>query len=464
MDFSNCNFLFIFLPASLILYFIMPRKIKKYYLTAISIIYFSLASISSLPILIGSIIFNFIFGLLIGKAKKKKIFLIIGIIGNIGLLFVYKYLDFIITNINGLTHSKIGLLDLVLPLGISFFTFQNISYIVDVYKGKIKPEKNVFNLALYTSYFPRIVNGPIVRYDSFINEVNNLNRPNIDNLFNGIKRFSFGLGKVLIVSFVLGNIWTQIIDAMNSFGITTPTAWYGIICYSLFLFINFSGYIDISIGISKMIGITLPENFDHPYCSFSISEFWRRWHITLGAWFRDYIYIPMGGSRKGNIYIHLMIVFLLTGIWHGSSWNFIIWGVYNGIFIVIERLIRDKNFYKRIPKIIKIFITYFIILLGWVLFANNGLAASMVYYKYMFGLKVASNAQYTFKYFLSIYNLFYVIAGFIIALPVTKIITNKIKNKKIIEIVSGVSAIIILAVSIVFLINSSYSPSLYAQF
>ncbi len=466
MDFSNYIFLFIFFPISILGFLLIPKKIKKYYLAIVSLIYFSLASLESLPILIGSIIINYAFGIIIDKTenKKKKIFLIIGIFINVATLFLYKYIDFIISNVNSLLHTKISALQLILPLGISFFVFQNISYLVDVYKKKTDMEKNIFNFTLYTCYFPRIVNGPIVKYDSFKNEISNLKNPSLDLFYDGVKRFCFGLGKVLIVSYVLGNIWTKIIEAMNSSGITALTAWFGIICYSLYLFINFSGYIDISIGISKMFGISLPENFNYPYFSESISDFWRRWHITLGAWFRDYIYIPLGGNRKGNVYIHLMIVFILTGLWHGSSWNFIIWGVYNGAFIVIERLIRDKNFYKKIPIYLKRCFTYLIILLGWVLFANNGLKASMNYYGYMFNIKCPEQVQYTLKYFLTQYNIFYILVGIVIALPIKNYIVSKIQNKKIIEILSGIFAISILAISIIFLVNSSYSPSLYAQF
>ncbi|MBR6033913.1 MAG: MBOAT family protein [Clostridia bacterium] len=390
--------------------------------------------------------------------------MVLGIIANIGLLFTFKYTNFMITNLNSLLKLKIKAIKIILPLGISFFTFQNISYLVDIYKGKIKPDKNIINFTLYTCYFPRIVNGPIMRYESFINEISNLTKPNLDKVYDGTKRLCFGLGKVLILSFVVGNIWTQIIETSNSYGITVLTAWLGIICYSLYLFLNFSGYIDISIGISKMFGIELPENFDYPYYSTSISEFWRRWHITLGSWFRDYIYIPLGGNRKGNVYFNLMVVFILTGLWHGSSWNFIVWGLYNGIFIVIERFIREKAFYKKIPNVIKRVFTYLIILLGWVLFACNGLMASIHYYKYLFGLKPVPDVQYSFRYFLTFYNAFFIILSVLISLPIKGFITSKIKNKKALNIVSGVLAVVIFAISVVYLINSSYSPSLYAQF
>lgn len=464
MDFSSNIFLFLFFPISFLLYIIVPKRIKKYYLLIVSFVYFSLASISSLPILIFSIIVNYTLGLLINKVKHKKFVLIIGIIANVLLLFSYKYINFIISNANAFFNLSIKNLEVIIPLGLSFFTFQNISYLYDLYKKKINVEKNIFNYGLYTCYFPRISNGPIVRYDFFKNEINNLGKPNLDKIYYGIKRLCFGLGKVLILSFVLGEIWTQIYELSRISSISILTAWFGIICYSLFLFLNFSGYIDISIGLSNMFGINLPENFNYPYYSTSISDFWRRWHISLSSWFRDYVYIPLGGNRKGNVYINLMIVFILTGLWHGASWNFVLWGIFNGVFIVLERMIRDKNFYKKIPIMIKRIITYIIIILGWVLFACNGTMSGINYYRFMFGINNVENMQYSFEYFLSFYNIFFVIVSILVSLPIKDYIVSKIKNKKIIEVISGVLAIAVLFISIVFLINSSYSPSLYAQF
>ena len=464
MDLTSILFIFIFFPISFLLFLIIPRKIKKYYLLIISFIYFSLAAIESLIILIISIIVNYFLGAIIQKNRHKKTLLIFGILLNIFTLFSYKYINFAIININQILKSNIAMKDVILPLGISFFIFQNISYIVDIYKNRINAKKNIIDFALYTCYFPRITNGPIVRYSEFKQQIDELKNPTIDDIYSGLVRLFSGMGKVLILSFVLGKIWNEISLAVNESTITVPTAWLGIICYSLYLYINFSGYIDISIGLSKMFGIALPENFNYPYYSSSISEFWRRWHITLGAWFRDYVYIPLGGSKKGNVYLHLMIVFILTGLWHGSSWNFILWGIYNGCFIIAERIIRDKKIYTGMPCILKRLFTYLIILIGWVLFARNGLVDSIKYFKCMIGLHNVTAAQYSLKYFMTYYNLFFIGISIAISLPIKNYILKKINNKNINDILSGTAGIIIFAVSIMFLINSSYSPSLYAQF
>lgn len=457
MDFSNCIFIFIFFPISCIVFYLTPKRLKKYSLLLLSLAFLTLASWRSLVVILISTVLSYVIGLMIEKYHKRYI-LILGIILNVLLLIFFKYTNFIFANINKIFSTQIKSLKLVLPLGISFFTFQIISYLVDVYKKKIKAEKNIVNYLLYICFFPRVLQGPIIRYEEFKKNIDEYKKPNLEETVNGLERISFGLGKVVILSNTMGNIWNEIYGA----NVSTLTAWLGIICYSLYLYLNFSGYIDISLGIGKIFGIKLPENFNYPYVSASISEFWRRWHISLSNWFRDYIYIPLGGNRTGNVYFNLFVVFLVTGIWHGASWNFIFWGIYNGFWIILERLIRDKKAYKKIPKIALQISTYIIIILGWVLFASNGIREAIRYYMNMFGIRKAEYIQFSLSYYLTPYNLFYIGLSALIATAVPKRIIEKSKNLK--EILTAIAALCILVVSIVFIVNNNYSPSIYAQF
>ena len=461
MNLTSNIFLFIFFPLTFGLYFIIPSKVKKYYLLIISLFFYAIISLQGLAVLLITILMNYLLGLCIGKFRYKKTILVLGIILNLLLLIIYKYIGFIVENTNNIFHINLPLINLILPLGISFYTFQNLSYLVDIYKKKITVEKNIINFSLYICFYPRVTNGPIVRYGDFVKELDNLKKPKLNNIYEGIKRICFGLGKVCIIANVLGKIWTEIQGAANLYSISIATAWFGIICYSFYLYFNFSGYIDISIGLSKMYGINLPENFNYPYYADSISDFWRRWHISLSNWFRDYVYIPLGGNRKGNVYFNLMIVFILTGIWHGADWNFLLWGIYNGIFIVVERFIRDKKMYKKIPQTIKRILTYIIIIIGWVLFTND-INSSINYYKFMFGLNKIEYVPFGFKYFITPYNLFFIGISILACLPVLKNI--KIKNEKLKEYLSGIFALLILLIAILFLVNNSYQPSLYANF
>lgn len=457
MDFSNCLFIFIFFPISCLLFYLTPKKFKKYSLLLISLIFLAISSWKSLVVILASTLLNYVIGLMIEKYHKKSI-LILGITLNVLLLVFFKYINFIFANINEIFSTQIKSLKLMLPLGISFFTFQIISYLVDVYKKKINAEKNIIKYLLYICFFPRVLQGPIVRYEEFKKNIDEYKTPNLEETVNGLKRICFGLGKVVILSNTMGNIWNEIYSA----NVSALTAWLGIICYSLYLYLNFSGYIDISLGIGKIFGIQLPENFNYPYVSSSISEFWRRWHISLSNWFRDYIYIPLGGNRTGNVYFNLFVVFLVTGIWHGASWNFVLWGIYNGFWIILERAVRDKKIYKEIPKVILQIATYTIIILGWVLFASNGTKEAIQYYMCMFGIEKAENIQFTLAYYLTPHNLFYIVLSAMIATAVPKKIIDK--NKKMKDFLTAIVALFVLVISIVFIINNNYSPSIYAQF
>ena len=458
MQFTNQLFLFIFLPLVCILYFALGRKFKKVYLTAISLLFLASFSYKNAITLLNFTILNYYIATKIKKSRKLA--LVLGIITNVLFLVFYKYLGFITTNINFVFKTNIQLLDLLIPVGLSFIIFQNISFLVDVYKGE--KQSSLVDYVLYTFYFPRLINGPIMKYGNFVKEINTKKKVETNDVFNGIKRICYGLGKVSILSFVLGNIWSTIYSSVG-FASNVLIYWIGIVAYSLHLYLNFSGFIDISIGISNIFGIKIPENFDYPYLSKSISEFWRRWHISLFNWLKEYVYIPLGGSRKGNIYVNIMIVFLISGIWHGASWNFIVWGIYLGIINIIDRKFVRTKLYKKIPNIGKVLYTFIFIMFGWVFFASNGISAAINYFKSMFGLKTIQFVQYDLSYFINSYNITFIVLSLLVSFGVFKLIKNNI-NKKYVDIFEGVLAIIILLISIMFIINNSYTPSLYANF
>lgn len=467
MVFSLSVFIFMFLPLSLVSYYISGKKIKNYILLLASLFFYAWGGMNYLKVLIISILINYIFGLLVDKTIDKKhlrrFFLILGIILNLALLFYYKYYDFFLENINTIFNMNLELKKIVLPIGISFFTFQGMSYIIDIYRNDGKVNKNIFSVALYISLFPQLVAGPIIKYKAVDEQIRN-RKESIDYFSYGINRFVIGLGKKIIISDMLGAISDNIFLLANSSGIDMITAWIGAICYTLQIYFDFSGYSDMAIGLGHLFGFKFPENFNYPYISRSITEFWRRWHISLSTWFKEYLYIPLGGNRRGNVYFNLVVVFLVTGLWHGASWNFVIWGLWHGLFMIIERLIRDKAWYKKIPLIIKIFITIFIVIIGWVLFKATTLKEGLRYLSIMFGLVNFSNITFEFTYFISRKFILLIIIGIIASTPIPKNIFNRYKGIKAFELIKTILIILLFIVSIIFMVNSTYSPFIYFQF
>lgn len=467
MVFSSSVFIFMFLPLSLVSYYISGKKIKNYILLLASLFFYAWGGMNYLKVLIISILINYIFGLLLDKTIDKKhlrmFFLILGIILNLALLFYYKYYDFFLENINTIFNMNLELKKIVLPIGISFFTFQGMSYIIDIYRNDGKVNKNIFSVALYISLFPQLVAGPIIKYKAVDEQIRN-RKESIDYFSYGINRFVIGLGKKIIISDMLGAISDNIFLLANSSGIDMITAWIGAICYTLQIYFDFSGYSDMAIGLGHLFGFKFPENFNYPYISRSITEFWRRWHISLSTWFKEYLYIPLGGNRRGNVYFNLVVVFLVTGLWHGASWNFVIWGLWHGLFMIIERLIRDKAWYKKIPLIIKIFITLFIVIIGWVLFKATTLKEGLRYLSIMFGLVNFSNITFEFTYFISRKFILLIIIGIIASTPIPKNIFNRYKGIKAFELIKTILIILLFIVSIIFMVNSTYSPFIYFQF
>lgn len=391
MVFSSITFLFFFLPTVLVLYLAAGIKLRNLLLLIASLFFYSWGEGIYVLLMLGSITINYTGGLLIaasGPTTLRRLFLFIAVCANLLILGFFKYANFLTDNLNVLLIASgfptIDLAPIRLPIGISFFTFQALSYIIDVYRSTSRPQKNIINLALYISLFPQLIAGPIVRYNNIADELENRSTT-LDSLTEGIQRFLFGLAKKIL----LANPLAQIADAIFSLPpseLTTPLAWLGALCYTLQIYFDFSGYSDMAIGLGRMFGFHFLENFNYPYISKSIREFWRRWHISLSSWFRDYLYIPLGGNKGGNVRtcVNLLIVFILCGFWHGASWTFVVWGLYHGFFLVLERT-RFGHVMGTLWNPVRIFFTFFIVIIGWVIFRSNSLAGAISFIAIMFG-------------------------------------------------------------------------------
>ena len=466
MVFSSIVFLYIFLPIMLLLYFIVPSKFKNAIMILASLVFFAWGEIRYIFIMLVLAVMDFICGKQITKYqdnKKKKIFfLMINVVVNLGILFFFKYADFIITNINNLTGFSIPLLNIPLPIGVSFNTFQSLSYVIDVYRVTVKCEKSFYNYLTYTTLFPQIIAGPIVRYETVDEELETKNI-SLDNFSAGMKRFIIGLGKKVLIANSVGALWNTI-EIGNYSELSMLFAWIGIISFALQIYFDFSGYSDMAIGLAQIFGMKFDENFNYPYISKSITEFWRRWHITLSSWFRDYVYIPLGGNRRGfAIQIrNILIVWFLTGAWHGASWNFILWGLYFGIILILEKLFLLKLL-EKLPKIVRHIYSILIILVSWVIFAFEDLARVGEYIKAMF---INSNLwDNEALYYLQNYG-FLILIGIICSIPLWKKIKEKIdsKNSKTLEFITSLGYVVIFVLSTASLVTNSFNPFLYFRF
>lgn len=382
MVFSSLVFLWIFLPITMIGYYIVDKRYKNIFLLLASLIFYAWGEPIYILLMLFSIIINWGMGLLIEKfGLYKRLFLIADILINIGLLGYFKYFNFIIETLNNIFHLNIEEPSIGLPIGISFFTFQILSYIIDLYRGKYKAQKNLINLALYISFFPQLIAGPIVRYQD-INEQLQCRNHTPEKTAEGIRRFIYGLGKKVIIANTVAEC-TDYIYRMQFSELTGVLAWIAAVLYTLQIYYDFSGYSDMAIGLGKIFGFEFQENFRYPYLSHSIQEFWQRWHISLGTWFKEYLYIPLGGNRRGNCrtYINLVIVFFATGLWHGASFNFVLWGLFHGAFSILERLGLRKILNRH--KVFSHIYTLVIVVFGWVLFRADSLIQAGVFVRRM---------------------------------------------------------------------------------
>lgn len=470
MVFSSMIFLWLFLPLILFFYFIVKDKYKNIVLLIFSLLFYAWGEPKYILLMILSILINYFLGLLLNKYRKKfgKLILIIAIIINIGLLLYFKYFNFFVTNINKLLNFELlSVRNIILPIGISFYTFQILSYIIDLYRKEIKVQKNILNLALYVSFFPQLIAGPIVKYKDVDSEIKK-RKVDIELFSSGVRRFVYGLGKKVIISnslaIVIDSIYSHDISSFN-----TPIAWLAILAYTLQIYYDFSGYSDMAIGLGRMFGFHFQENFNLPYISKSITEFWRRWHISLSTWFKLYLYIPLGGNRKGKYrtYLNLFIVFLATGLWHGASFNFLAWGLYYGIFLIIEKLFLKKLLDNNKFKFINHFYVMFIVIVGWVFFRAISLKTALKILKIMFSFDFSKNYILT-PHIINNKIIITFILAIIFCGPIQQLF-SKLKNKeKLINIYNNYIEyfiiIIIMIISISELIGSTYNPFIYFRF
>ncbi|MBR5479604.1 MAG: MBOAT family protein [Clostridia bacterium] len=466
MVFSSISFLFYFLPCVILLYFISPRRLRNAILAVSSLIFYAWGEPRYILIMLFSTVVDYTCGKLIAreqsKGKSGKVFLIASIVINLSVLGFFKYYNFLAGNIMALFGmSNVGLLDITLPIGISFYTFQTMSYTIDVYRKNVGAQKSIINFATFVTLFPQLIAGPIVKYTDIAEELDNENRGSADMFSEGVARFIAGLGKKVLLANNIGILW----DTVQSTPIAEMSvlyAWLGIIAFAFQIYFDFSGYSDMAIGLGKMFGLTFPENFNYPYISQSITEFWRRWHMTLGSWFREYVYIPLGGNRV-NVPKHIrniLVVWLLTGIWHGANWNFLLWGVYYGVILLIEKLFL-QNILRKLPRVFRHVYSILFILLGWVLFAFEDMTTGVAYLKIMFGNASFVNQKAIFD-FLS-YLPMLIILG-VLSTPIKDKIMKIGFFKKIAPVVVPVMAIAVLLLSVAYLVESGYNPFLYFRF
>ncbi|MBO4245755.1 MAG: MBOAT family protein [Bacilli bacterium] len=459
MEFSSIIFLVIFLPIFLFSYFLIKNNTyRNIILLLFSLVFYAFGEPIYILLMIASIIINYLLALLMDK-HKNKLLLILAITINIGLLIIFKYTDFIIDINNFLFNTSFVHKNILLPIGISFYTFQILSYVIDVYLGKVKVQKNILFLGCYITAFPQLIAGPIVRYETIEDELIN-RKTNIDNFYQGLRLFIIGLSKKVLIANNVGYVADHIFQTSPStygfIGVITS-----IICYTLQIYYDFSGYSDMAIGIGKMLGFNFPKNFNYPYIAESITDFWRRWHITLSTWFKEYVYIPLGGNKVKPFrhIINILIVWLLTGLWHGASINFLCWGLFYAIFLLIEKYLL-KNILNRMPKLIRHLYTLIIVMLGWNIFYHTNIGDLLNSFKALIGLYgFGSFKVFIYTESFTVINIIAFIAGIIFAMPIIKETKNKYLN-----MIYDIILILLFILCLVFLISNTYNPFIYFRF
>ncbi len=465
MVFSSILFLFYFLPVALILYFITPKKFRNVTLFLVSLVFYAWGEPIYVLIMLFSTVFDFTNGYLIDKYRNRKylpkVVLLIAIAGNLAILGFFKYADFMIGNINAIFGLSIPLLYLPLPIGISFYTFQTMSYSIDVYRGHAPVQKNIFSFGAYVALFPQLIAGPIVRYNTIAEQLV-AREENYDKFASGISRFMTGLGKKVLLANNIGLLWDTV-KVLPANELSFLTAWLGIIAMALQLYFDFSGYSDMAIGLGRMLGFEFMENFNYPYISKSISEFWRRWHISLGTWFKEYVYIPLGGNRVKlpRVFFNLLVVWFLTGLWHGANWNFVLWGLYFFVFIALEKAFLG-NLLKRIPAFFRHFYALLIVITGMTFYAVESMPELLNYLKTLYGFGAGGFVDETFLYQLSSFLPVLVIA-IIGCLPQPARWLQKFATGRR-RILIPVLSLLAFFVCTAYLVDSTYNPFLYFRF
>lgn len=457
MLFSSIPFLFYFLPCVLILYAVSPKKLKNPTLLICSLVFYAWGEPRLVGLMLITVFLGYVLGLLTEKYRKyKKLFLTLSVVLSLGFLGYYKYVDFFIENINAVTGLSITLLNVALPIGISFYTFQLLSYNIDVYRGTVPAQKSFVNLATYISLFPQLIAGPIVRYSDIEKQLHERTHT-LEKTAVGVRRFVIGLSKKILLANTLGEI-CEIFKGSDDKSVIY--FWLYAVAFSLHVYFDFSGYSDMAIGLGKLFGFDFVENFNYPYISKSITEFWRRWHISLGSWFRDYVYIPLGGSRVGRVrmLINILVVWMLTGFWHGAEWNFILWGLYFAVLLVVEKVLLLK--WLNSSKIISRIYVLFFVVISFVIFNAVSLSEAIDYIGGMLGLGnyplISAEAIFYIKDYL-----FVLVLGLIGATPIPKRLALKLKATQWLE---PIALVALLAISTAYLVDGSFNPFLYFRF
>ena len=465
--FSSLSFLFWFLPIFLGVYFIAPKKVKNFILLIFSLIFYAWGEPIYICLMLFSTVFDYINGLLIERfglnTKGSKVVLIISMIGNLGLLGVFKYFDFFMGSLNNVFGLSLPFLNVALPIGISFYTFQTMSYTIDVYRGVVPAQHNIITFGSYVTMFPQLIAGPIVQYKTVERELNSRS-VGLEDVYIGVRRFLIGFVKKVFLANNIGFLWSEILGSYSN--LSSLTLILGLICFAFQIYFDFSGYSDMAIGLGRMLGFKFLENFNYPYISKSITEFWNRWHISLSSWFKEYVYIPLGGNRKGlkRQIINIGIVWLLTGFWHGASWNYVLWGIYYGILLIIEKcfllkILKDK------PSWISHLYTLFFVVIGWGIFAIEDFNILINYFE---NIVINPNGFISSDifYYLKNYILLIVIC-IISSVNWGKTLYEKIKESKyskIVIVIVDILLIICFILSLAMLVSSTYNPFLYFRF
>jgi alginate O-acetyltransferase complex protein AlgI len=466
MVFSSTIFLCVYLPLVLLGYYICPKKGRNLFLLIVSLVFYAWGEPKYVFLMIFSILVNYIFGRLMdknrGRQKRMKLLLVLSVVIDIGLLSVFKYTDFIITNVNAIFGSSFDLLNIALPIGISFYTFQAMSYTIDVYRNDVRVQKNLIDFGMYITMFPQLIAGPIVRYADVQDQLAERSVTTAD-FSEGVMRFVVGLGKKVLLANQMGAVWSEIYALGGD--VSALMAWTGAIAYTFQIYFDFSGYSDMAIGLGRMFGFKFPENFRYPYQSVSITDFWRRWHITLSTWFKEYLYIPLGGNRCGlaRQALNLLIVWSLTGFWHGAGWNFVMWGLYYFVILFIEKLFLLKALDK-LPKLFRHVYALLLIVIGWVIFASDDVGVLLPYLGSMFGANGAVGGM-------DVYTLLTKAVLIIICCVASTELPKRLflsatgaMNEKAAFTIKSVMTIALLALSMILLIGDSYNPFLYFRF
>lgn len=502
MVFSSFVFLFRFLPVVLFSYYLLPDYFRNFWLLISSLLFYAWGEPKYVVLLIISIIINYVFGIVISFYKEQKhkkaarIVMTSAVCANILLLCIFKYTSMLVQLFENITSQDIDFVGIMLPAGISFYTFQSMSYIIDIYRGDVKAQRNIISFGMYIAMFPQLLAGPVVRYKTIEPQITRIIEKEsfsergwkrckkawklhgnmdleriIENLSYGIGRLIIGLSKKVILANNVGLIWMTVSE-MESAGISAVTAWIGIIAFSFQIYFDFSGYSDMAIGLAAMFGFHLEENFNYPYISQSITEFWRRWHISIGSWFREYVYIPLGGNRTGMVrhIFNILLVWMLTGLWHGTSYNFLLWGLYFGVILLLEKYLFLKGL-KKLPSICRYIYSSILILFGWVIFELDNISEVTKYFKSMFGANgwILSSDR---TLYLLYTNLLFFLILFLASTPLPAILWSKMKRSLmktgkriyIYTLIRNMIYVLLLIISIAYLVEESYNPFLYLKF